>query len=211
MVRFHKNKIYHDEWTVGKASSEIKAGLGLLRKIDSEIVVFQGSARIKPGNKYYEHARKLAFELGKKDYAIMTGGGPGIMHAANSGAMDAKTKSIGCKADLLVNEKVTEKLYTDVLRFHFFFARRFIMLIKSEAIIYYPGGFGTLNELLENAMLMQNGIVDQVPLICVGKKYWEGLFDWLESTALRDNYISKIDLNLIKVEDEIPKIVKLIE
>lgn len=211
MVRFHKNKIYHDEWTVGKASSEIKAGLSMLKKINSRIVVFQGSAMVRPGNKHYEHAKRLAYELGRRDYAIMTGGGPGIMHAANSGAMASKAKSIGCKAELLADEKVEENLYTDTLHFHFFFARRFIMLIKSEAIVYYPGGFGTLNELLENAMLMQNGIVDRIPLVCVGKTYWRGLFRWLESAALKEKYMSQVDLNLIKMRDEIPDIIKLIE
>ncbi len=169
MVEFHKNKLYQDDWTVGKASGEIKEGLDLLRKVDSKIIVFQGSSKIKPGSKHYEHAKKLAFELGKKDYVIMTGGGPGVMHAANSGATEAKVRSIGCRAELLKRERVTDDIYTDTLDFHFFFARRFIMLIKTEAMIFYPGGFGTLNELLENAMLMQNEIVDCIPLICVGK------------------------------------------
>lgn len=211
MVKFHKNRVYHDDWTAGKAGSEIKAGLDLLKRINSRIVVFQGSARIRPGNKYYEHAKKLAFELGRKKYAIMTGGGPGIMHAANVGAMKAKTTSIGCKSELLENEKIIDKLYTDTLHFHFFFARRFIMLIKTEAIVYYPGGFGTLNELLENAMLMQNDIVDRIPLICVGKYYWKGLFSWLKANALKNNYMDKIDFNLIRVIDDVPEIIKLID
>jgi len=211
MVEFHKNKIYHGEWTVRKASSEIKTGLDLLRKINSRIVVFHGSARVKPGSRYYKHAKELAFELGNKGYTIMTGGGPGIMHAANSGATAARTKSIGCKAELLTKERVKDKIYTDTLDFHFFFARRFVMMIKTEAIIFYPGGYGTLNELLENAMLMQNKIVDRIPLICVGKKYWSGLFKWLKSRTLENKYICNIDFSLIHLMDRIPEIIKVID
>lgn len=211
MVRFRKNKIYHDHWTVVKAKGEINEGLNLLKKIDSKIVVFQGSSKVKPGSIYYEHAKKLAFELGKRGYAIMSGGGPGIMHAANTGATEAETRSIGCKSELLKKERNKDKIYTDVLDFHFFFARRFIMTIKTEAIIFYPGGFGTLNELLENSMLMQNKIVDRVPLICVGKSYWNGLFRWLRSGALKNKYIKNIDFNLIHVTDRIPEIIELID
>lgn len=211
MVRFHRNRVYHGEWTVEKAGMEIKSGLEMLKKIDSRIVVFQGSARAKTGSRYYGHAKRLAFELGKRGYAVMSGGGPGIMHAANSGATEAGARSIGCKAELLKKERVKDKIYTDVLHFHFFFARRFVMMIKTDAIFFYPGGFGTLNELLENAMLMQNGIVDKVPLVCVGKDYWNGLFKWLRSRTLKNRYIDDMDFSLIHLADEIPEIIKIVD
>ncbi|MBI3033510.1 LOG family protein [Candidatus Woesearchaeota archaeon] len=133
------------------------------------------------------------------------------MHAANTGATEAKTISIGLKASLLTKEKITDKIFTHEMDFHFFFARRFTMLLRSEALIFYPGGYGTLNELLENAMLMQNNIVDNVPLICVGKKYWQGLFDWLKQNTLEYDFINDADLKLLYIVDSVEEVLAIIK
>lgn len=195
-----------------KVQQEIDAGLHLLNQIDQKIVAFFGSHRASSGSEYYQHCKKLSFQLGKKDYAILSGGGPGIMHAANTGAMEAKVPSLGLKAELLKGEKITDPIFTNQLSFHFLFARRFIMSIKSEALIFYPGGYGTLNELFEYAVLMQTNIVDRVPIICVNKKYWSGLFEWLENNPLKEDFfIHKEDLSLIHLVDTMEEIITLVE
>ena len=135
------------------------------------------------------------------------------MHAANSGATNSKAHSIGMRAELLKGEKVTDPIFTETLSFKFLFARRFIMSIKSEALIFYPGGYGTLNELFEYAVLMQTGIVDTVPIICVNKTYWDGLFEWLKNNPLKkDFFIHDLnDLNLIHFVDDHKEIIKILE
>lgn len=146
MARLYINKQYlNTDWTVETVKEEINKGLNLLNKIDNKMITFFGSHRIQKSNKLYRDCEKLAFELGKRDYAILTGGGPGIMHAANSGATKAKAHSIGLTAELLTGEIVNEKIHTQKSSFKFLFVRRFIMSIKSEALIFYPGGYGTLN------------------------------------------------------------------
>ena len=214
MSRLHINKQYlNANWTVEKARDELNNGLNLLSKIDAKIVTFFGSHRVNQESKYYSDCKKLAFELGKRGYAILSGGGPGIMHAANSGAIDSKAHSIGMRAELLKGEKVTDPIFTETLSFKFLFARRFIMSIKSEALIFYPGGYGTLNELFEYAVLMQTGIVDTVPIICVNKTYWDGLFEWLKNNPLKkDFFIHDLnDLDLIHFVDDHKEIIKIIE
>jgi uncharacterized protein (TIGR00730 family) len=215
MSKLHKNKEYYSKtsWTVEKVREEIDAGLALLNKIDNKIIAFFGSHLVNQDNEYYRHCKKVAHELAQRDYAILSGGGPDIMHAANSGATDAKAPSIGLKAELLEGEKVTDPIFTDELSFHFLFARRFIMSIKSEALIFYPGGYGTLNELFEYAVLMQTGIVDTVPIICVNKEYWKGLFQWLENNTLKQGFfINNLeDLGLLHFVDDINEIMRVIE
>ncbi len=215
MTRLHKNKEYYanTEATIERVRQEINAGLALLNKVDKTIVTFFGSHKVAPGNKYYEHCKKVAQELGRRGYAIVTGGGPGIMHAANTGATQAKAPSIGLKAELLKGEKITDPIFTGELSFRFLFIRRFVMSIKSEALIFYPGGYGTLNELFEYVVLMQTGIVDTVPVICVSKKYWRGLFDWLKDNPLKNEFfIHDIrDLHLIHLVDDFDEVMEIIE
>jgi len=215
MTRLHKNKQYYDKtsWTVKKAHEEIDKGLEILNKVDKKIVTFFGSHRVSHKSEYYKHCKNVAYELGKKDYAILSGGGPGIMHAANSGATEAKTTSIGFKAELLTGEDVKDPIFTDKQSYHFLFVRRFVMSIKSEVLIFYPGGFGTLNELFEYAVLMQTGIVDTVPIICVNKEYWKGLLDWLEKNPLKKDFLIHDinDLKMLHFVDDTKEILDIIE
>lgn len=215
MSKLHKNKEYFSniDWTVEKVRDEVNSGLALLNKIDKPIVTFFGSHRVTPRSKYYQDAKKVAYELGKSGYAILSGGGPGIMHAVNSGATEAEAPSIGLKAELLKGERVTDPIFTHGLSFHFLFARRFIMSIKSEALIFYPGGYGTLNELFEFAVLMQTEITDTAPIVCVNRIYWQGLFDWLKNNPLKkDFFIHDIrDLNLLHFVDNFSEIIDLLK
>ncbi len=214
MRGFHLNKEYYQKrgWTVSQIKSEVNAGLDILNRIDAPIVSFFGSHKAKPGDRYYDHAHKLAQDLGNRGYAVLTGGGPGIMHAANSGAHSVNAVSVGFKAKLLKSEKVKENIFTYEYPFHFFLARRFVMSIKSDALIFYPGGLGTLNELFEYAMLMQTGIVDKVPLVCVGKSFWKGLFEWIEAFPSREGLLidSRMDLGQFEVIDDNREIISAI-
>ena len=210
----HKNKEYYakSEWTVSQAKNEIESGLKLLDKINRPIVGFFGSKRLQAGNRYYNHCMETAFQLGKKGYAIMTGGGPGIMKAANAGATSANAPSIGLQAKLLTAEKITDNIFTHKVEFHFFFVRRFIMSIKSDALIFYPGRYGTINELFEYAMLMHNDIVDRVPLICVDKKYWQGLFNWMEDNPAKEDFpFFNTDKNLVTYADSVRDVLNTVK
>lgn len=215
MSKFHKNKEYFEnaDWTVDKVKGEINSGLELLNEIDQPIITFFGSARVKPESENYRHAKELAYNLGKNGYAILSGGGPGIMHAACSGATESGCPSIGFGAELLATEKVTDKIFTHNQSFHFLFARRFLMAIKSEALIFYPGGYGTLNELFEYAVLMQTGIVDKVPLICMKKDYWQGLFDWLDENVLKENLLinGENDIKLLNFAENYEDVIELLK
>lgn len=212
MSIFHKNTIYHSEdaWAAEQAKSEIEQGLQLLSGITEDIVAFSGSARVTKDDYFYQHCQDVARTLGKKGYALLSGGGPGIMTAVNTGATQVGARSIGLKSELLTKEQVAANIYTDKLSHHYFFTRRFIMLIKTNVYIYYPGGLGTLNELLENMMLMQNGIVDTIPMICVGRKYWAGLFDWMKVNPVAHTYMDNLDLNLVQLMDDKDEIVQTV-
>ncbi len=207
MTRLHKNKQYYEDkrWTNEKVKQEIDNGLELLENIDKKIITFFGSHKVTKKSQYYKHAEATASQLGKRGYAVLSGGGPGIMHAANSGATKAKAPSLGLRAELLTKERVTDSIFTHDFSFHFLFVRRFIMSIKSEALIFYPGGYGTLNELFEYLVLMQTGILDKVPIICINKKYWSGLINWLRKNPLKKDFLihDLKDLKLLYFADNI--------
>ena len=215
MNEFHKNKEYfsNGNLTAEKTREELNNGLTLLNKINGPIITFFGSHKVTPENEFYQQAKHTAFELGKRGYAILSGGGPGIMHAANSGATEAGAPSIGLRAELLEEQTVTDKIFTHELSFHFLFTRRFVMSIKSEALIFYPGGYGTLNELFDYAVHMQTGIIDIVPVICVNKKYWQGLFDWLKENPLKKDFFIDATraMNLLHFVDDFSDIIGLLE
>lgn len=208
-----KNKAYllNSERTVKEAGKELSRGLQLLDGIDHRIVSVFGSHLAKPRSKPYQQCKELACLLGQQGYAIITGGGPGIMEAANAGAKAAGVPSIGFKAKLLQNEQISKHVHTKVLSFKYLFVRRFVLSIKSDALIFYPGGFGTLNELYEYIVLMQTKMADTVPLICMNKAFWKGLFSWTRGTPLRHKYLSKKDLALVHFADSTADVVRILK
>jgi uncharacterized protein (TIGR00730 family) len=214
-IKFSNNKKYFlkPDWTVNKVKDEINRGLRLLNGINQPIVTILGSHRSKPGSRYFEHARKLGMALGEKGYAVATGGGPGIMEAANQGASDVGAVSVGIKARLLKEERIASKIFTKQISYHFLFVRRFILSIKSDALVFFPGAYGTLNELFEFIVLMQINYVDRVPLICVDRKYWKGLFQWVQKEPARHNFFinAKRDLKLVEFADTNDEILKIIQ
>lgn len=213
-MKFKTNKKYlNSKWTIREVSKEIDDGLKLLNKIDEPIITFLGSHKPKPNNKYYKHAYNLAKQLGKEDYAIVTGGGPGIMEAANKGAADAGAISIGVIASLLKGEKVKKEFFTRRLSYQFLFVRRFILSLKSNALVFYPGGFGTLNEFFEYLVLIQLAFIDRVPVICVDRKYWKSLFDWLNTVPKKEGfYINpEKDLTIVQFADTPEEVIQIIK
>ncbi len=212
MDQFNLNNQYlKKKVTLDTVAQEIEKGLILINGISQKIVTFFGTHAIDVNHSDYKHCFVTAQELGKRDFAILTGGGPGIMHAANSGAKSANAISIGLKAKLLSKEQVEDPIYTATICFKFIFVRRFIMSIKSSALIFYPGGYGTLNELFEYLVLMQTHIVDKVPIICVHKEYWKGLFAWMKEHTHKEGYIQEKDLELISFAETTEEIVKIVE
>ncbi len=198
--------------TAKHTSREIAEGLKILKNIDKDIVSVFGSHVTPEKSKDYIVCEKTAYELGKKGYAILSGGGPGIMKAANTGATRAKTTSIGFKAKLLKKEQSVEnKYYTHQYSFHFLFTRRFCLAVESRALVFFPGGYGTLNELYEYITLIGTHLEEPIPVLCVNKKYWMGLFDWMKKNAVKEGYIKKSDLESIYLVDTPEEIVEIIE
>jgi hypothetical protein len=212
-ISLERKKNYnHIIKTAKNTSQEIVNGLKILRSIDKDVVSIFGSHITEENSKDYISCEKTAYKLGMKGYAIMSGGGPGIMKAANMGATRAKTTSIGFKAALLKKEqKVESDLYTHQYAFHFLFVRRFCLAVESRALVFYPGGYGTLNELYEYLTLIGTHLEEQIPVVCVNKKYWQGLFKWMENQTLKEGYIGKKDLKEIYLVDTPEEVVKIIE
>lgn len=201
-----KNRIYFEniDWSVKQVGEEMRSGLELINGIDQRIITFFGSHKSKPGTEHYDDAKKLAFNLAKNGNTIMSGGGPGIMEAANCGAKEAGGESIGVRAKLIADEQVPEGCFTKEIGFHFMLIRRFILAIKSEVLVFYPGGYGTLNELFEYTTLMQVNMVNKRPIIVVNRDYWHGLFEWIKNNPLKEDYLKHdlTDMDLIKFADD---------
>ncbi|MFT4344209.1 MAG: TIGR00730 family Rossman fold protein [Candidatus Woesearchaeota archaeon] len=211
---FQKNKQFLKKSVVGRhVKKEIESGLTMLDSIEHNIVTVLGSHVTKHSDADFKHCMKLCNELGKRGYAIASGGGPGIMHAANRGAMKSGAPSIGIKAGLIKNEKVPDNYFTHVASYDYLFVRRFLLSVKSDALLFYPGGYGTLNELFEYITLIETGMADKVPLICVNKKYWRGLFGWLKKGPLIKGMFSngEENLKLVQMVDDQDEIIKIIE
>lgn len=197
----------HSEFS-SQVKKELYQGLELLNKIDKSIISFLGGSKIMKDSKLYKDAQELATQLGKKNYAILTGGGPGIMYAANKGAMESGTFSLGFSTRSL--EQISEPIFTHQLKCRHLFVARFLLAVKSDALIFYPGGYGTLNELFEYLALMQTGMVRKVPIICVGKEYWNGLFHWMKEKLFELKQITPEDFGLATIVEDADSIMKII-
>lgn len=216
---FYKNKclITNDKFEemvngqMSLANDEMRRGYALIKKHPRSVSIL-GSARFKEGNKYYDMARSLAkrivTELG---YAVTTGGGPGIMEAGNRGAKEAKGNSLGFSI-ILPAEQGTNDYVTEYVDFEYFFTRKTILLFAAETYIYYPGGFGTLDEFFELVTLIQTREISPAPIVLVGSEFWKPLISYVEEHLLKNNRtISEEDLQLFRIvdsEDEILEIIK---
>ena len=190
-----------DTWRALRILGEFVEGFDALAEVGPAITIF-GSARVGRRNRYYSAARQLAARLGEKGYAIITGGGPGIMEAANRGARDAGALSIGCNIELPFEQGLNE--YVDLgMEFRYFFARKTMFVKYAEGFVIFPGGFGTLDELFESLTLIQTGKVEHFPVVLYGKDYWSGLLDWIRAKPLYEAKVSPEDLRLLTLTDDV--------
>lgn len=186
--------------------SEIRTAAEQLADLGPAVSVF-GSARTRSGSPYYETSEAIARELADAGFAVIAGGGPGIMEAANKGAFEAGGTSVGLNIRL-PRETHDNKYQTISLSFEYFYSRKATFFMHSFAYISLPGGFGTMDELFEALTLIQTGKVPPAPIILVGREYWQGLVGWLRDQMLRDGMISPQDMNLFIIEDEPKKVVQ---
>lgn len=200
-----------DAWRLLRIISEFVDGFETLPTIDPSVSIF-GSARVTSASPYYSIAYDLAKKLVSIGFSVITGAGPGIMEAANKAAQDAKGNSCGLVIDvpfeLEPNKYIDPKLR---LNFRYFFVRKMMFVRYARAIIFLPGGYGTLDELFEVITLLQTKKTLPIPVYFVGTAYWQGLLDWLKNTVLANGCISKHDLDIFSVTDDIDEVVRGIE
>jgi uncharacterized protein (TIGR00730 family) len=188
-------------WKIFRIMAEFVEGFEFLAKLKNEVTVF-GSARSNLADPYYKIAKEFGYLCGKGGFTVITGGGPGIMEAANWGAFDAGGESVGIDIELPMEQRKNQYVRRSI-GFHYFFTRKVMLSASSQAYVYFPGGFGTLDELFEMLTLIQTGkMSDQVPVILVGKKYWQPMFEWLHDSVYNEFHdISAEDLDLLHIVD----------
>jgi uncharacterized protein (TIGR00730 family) len=197
-----------DSWRVLRITSEFINGFDELATITQGVSIF-GSARTQEGDDMYEAARETARLLAESHFEIITGGGPGIMEAANRGAFEAHSVSVGCNIELPF-EQLPNPYLTKSLSFKYFFVRKTMFIKYSNAYIIFPGGFGTMDELFEALTLIQTRKIRNFPVVLFGSTYWRGMLAWLTSTMLHEKMISPEDLGLIHLTDSPKEAVKFI-
>ena len=195
----------NESWRIFRIMAEFIDGFEILSKIPPAVSIF-GSARTHPDDSDYEKAEKTAAKLVKAGYAVVTGGGGGIMEAANKGASEAGGVSVGLNINLPAEQKPNKYIGT-YLDFRYFFVRKVMFVKYSVAFVIFPGGFGTLDEFFESIGLIQTHKIKPFPVILVGGKYWKGLKDWVDKALLAGGKISPEDINLFRIIDEPDEIV----
>mgnify|MGYP006423499427 FL=1 len=201
-----------DSWQIFKIMSEFVEGFESMSKIGPCVSVF-GSARTLPENKYYKTAEEIGFLLTLKGYGVITGGGPGIMEAANKGAKRGGGKSVGLNIELPFEQSHNNFIDNDkILNFDYFFVRKVMFVKYAQGFIVLPGGVGTLDELFEAITLIQTGKIGKFPIVLVGHSYWNGMINWIKATMLElEKNISASDLDLFSVVDTPEEAVEVIE
>ena len=201
-----------DSWQIFKIMSEFVEGFETMSKIGPCVSVF-GSARTKPDNKYYIQAEEIGYLLTQSGYGVISGGGPGIMEAANKGAKRGEGKSVGLNIELPFEQSHNQYIDNDkILNFDYFFVRKVMFVKYAQGFIVLPGGVGTLDELFEAITLIQTQKIGKFPIVLVGSTYWEGLLDWIKETMLGvEGNISPDDLDLFNIVDTPEQAVEIIE
>ncbi len=198
-----------DPWRALRILSEFVEGFDALATLGQAITVF-GSARIDETSPTYELARDIGRRLADAGFAVITGGGPGVMEAANRGCQEAGGMSVGCNIELPQEQGLNP--YVDLgIQFRYFFARKTMFVKYADGFVILPGGFGTLDELFESVTLVQTGKVRQFPIVLVGRDYWMGLLDWMRDTLVGTGALDAHELALIEVADDPAEVVSLIE
>jgi uncharacterized protein (TIGR00730 family) len=198
-----------DAWRALRIQGEFVDGFDALARLGPAVSVF-GSARTPANDPWYERARLLARRLGEQGLTVITGGGPGIMEAANRGAREASAVSVGLGIELPHETGIND--YVDLgIEFRYFFVRKTMFVKYAQAFVIFPGGFGTLDELFESLTLVQTGKVEHFPIILMGTEYWRGLLDWLTNTVSDEGKIAREDVMLLKVTDDVDQAVSWIQ
>lgn len=202
----------NDSWGIFKIMSEFVNGYESMARIGPCVSIF-GSARIKPDNKYYLLAEKIAYKISKAGYGVITGGGPGIMEAGNKGAHNGNGTSVGLNIELPFEQHHNPYIDKDKnLNFDYFFVRKVMFVKYSQGFVVMPGGFGTLDELFEAITLIQTKKIGKFPIILVGSDFWAGLIDWINTVLIeKEKTVHSEDMNLIKIVDTEDEVVKALD
>lgn len=199
----------NESWRMFRIIAEFVEGIEVLSKIQNGVTIF-GSARVEPGDPQYENTENLARLLVKSGFDVITGGGPGIMEAANKGAAEAGGKSVGLNIRLPYEQKPNP--YANIhIDYKYFFVRKVMFVKYAVAYVIMPGGFGTMDELFEALTLIQTRKIKSFPLILMDSEYWGGLIDWLKDKMLKEGKINPEDMDLIQVVDDPGEAVRLIK
>ncbi len=200
--------VHQDPWRVMRIQAEFVEGFGLLAELGRAVSVF-GSARTPTSDRMYRLANDLGGQLARAGYSVITGGGPGIMEAANRGAVEHGGVSVGLGIELPFEQRLND--WVDIgINFRYFFARKTMFLKYSQGFVVFPGGFGTMDEMFEALTLTQTGKVTQFPVVLVGVDYWSGLLRWLADTVAAERKIAPVDLDLITCTDEVRDVMRVL-
>ncbi len=200
--------VHADPWRVMRIQAEFVEGFGLLAELGLAVSVF-GSSRAVPGTSQYELAERISAGLARAGYAVITGGGPGIMEAANKGAAAANGVSVGLGIELPLEQGLNDHVEIG-LEFRYFFVRKTMFVKYSQAFVVLPGGFGTLDELFEALTLVQTGKITKFPIVLVDSSYWSGLLSWIRETVVGQGKISPDDMDLLVIADDPGEVVQII-
>jgi uncharacterized protein (TIGR00730 family) len=198
-----------DPWRSLRILSEFVEGFDALATVGPAVSVF-GSARIGPNHRQYKSARQLGRLLAEAGYAVITGGGPGIMEAANRGCHEAGGLSVGCNIELPMEQELNP--YVDLgVEFRYFFVRKTMFVKYADAFVIYPGGFGTLDELFEALTLIQTKRIRDFPVILIGSDYWAGMLEWIKGTLLKEAAIAPEDVGLLRITDDVEEACRIVD
>jgi uncharacterized protein (TIGR00730 family) len=198
-----------ESWRMFRIMGELVEGFDRLSGIEPAVSIY-GSARVKPDDDIYKNAEDIAYRLGKMGFSIITGGGPGVMEAANKGAMRAGVNSIGLNI-ILPEQQALNPYTTKTLSFNHFFVRKVMLVKYATAFVIMPGGLGTLDELTEILTLIQTHKIKPFPVVLFNSMYWEGFLNWLENTILLKGLISEKDFNLLRVSDKPEEVAQTVQ
>jgi uncharacterized protein (TIGR00730 family) len=192
--------IGRDAWRIFRIMGEFVEGFEEMTKVGPAVSIF-GSARVQPGHPQYELCVETARLIGQSGFAIITGGGPGIMEAANRGAREAGVRSVGCNIELPF-EQMTNTYVDTSIDFRYFFVRKTMFVKYAQAFVIFPGGFGTMDELFESLTLIQTGKVRHFPVVLMGTEYWSGLVEWMRDKMAPEGKIAEKDLDIFLLTDD---------
>ena len=210
LLELHK-EAEESSWRILKIQSEFVSGFEFLQKYKGRSISIFGSARCSFENKLYKQATLLSYKLAKDKFVIITGGGPGIMEAANRGAYESGGESVGINIQLNTEQRIN-KYVKESHAFEHFFVRKVMLSFASIVYIFFPGGYGTLDELFEMLTLIQTGKIEPIPVVLVGKDFWSPLMGWIKNTVYEKNKaITKEDLTIMKVVDDADEAYKYIK